>query len=408
MHVALNAVGGIHWMGGANYINNIVKSLAFLPGEERPELSLVMPGGVDTVPFQEAVAGCQRVLPMPFWGARHVVGCHRDSALKAFGKRLLGSTAVWRMLRSRMQCNSFRKSLPLLREAGVDVVFPLQFSVGGDFALPWIGWVPDLQYRRLPQYFADHVTRAYDQVNEGLARDAPLVVVSSQDSASDFLRMFPRVGDRLRIFRFCTIPKPEWFAGDPAVEAAALGVEGPYFVIPNQFVSHKNHEVALEAWRCLRDRGVDATLICTGDVHDVHNGSRIIGFRDFLARHHLEGRVLFTGILPRVRQVQLLRGAVAILQPSRFEGWSTVVEDARALGKPLILSDLAIHREQDPPMTEYFAPDDSVSLVRLVETMLARREMGGSYGSSGIDAAHRQRIMAMARSFVGICAEVGR
>jgi hypothetical protein len=37
-----------------------------------------------------------------------------------------------------------------------------------------------------------------------------------------------------------------------------------------------------------------------------------------------------------------------MINPSRFEGWSTPIEEAKAFATPLILSDLAIHREQAP------------------------------------------------------------
>ena len=49
-----------------------------------------------------------------------------------------------------------------------------------------------------------------------------------------------------------------------------------------------------------------------------------------------------------------MRKAMAVIQPSLFEGWSTVVEDARALGKPMILSDFPVQIEQDPPSSDYF------------------------------------------------------
>lgn len=35
-----------------------------------------------------------------------------------------------------------------------------------------------------------------------------------------------------------------------------------------------------------------------------------------------------------------------MVQPSRFEGWSTVIEDAKALGRPIIATDIAVHQEQ--------------------------------------------------------------
>ena len=59
-------------------------------------------------------------------------------------------------------------------------------------------------------------------------------------------------------------------------------------------------------------------------------------------------------------------GANALLNPSRFEGWSTTVEEAKAVGTPMLLSDIAVHREQ-APQARFFAPDDALSLANEIE-----------------------------------------
>jgi hypothetical protein len=55
------------------------------------------------------------------------------------------------------------------------------------------------------------------------------------------------------------------------------------------------------------------------------------------------------------------------VQPSLFEGWSTVVEDARVLGRRLLLSDIPVHREQNPAGAEYFEPENVEALAALME-----------------------------------------
>ena len=72
------------------------------------------------------------------------------------------------------------------------------------------------------------------------------------------------------------------------------------------------------------------------------------------------------GLIPRVDQIQLMRRCLAVIQPSLFEGWSTVIEDARALGKPMLVSDFPVHLEQNPPHTYFFErhnPDQLASLM---------------------------------------------
>ena len=51
------------------------------------------------------------------------------------------------------------------------------------------------------------------------------------------------------------------------------------------------------------------------------------------------------------------------------EGWNTLIEDAKALGRPIICSDIKVHREQAPSALDYFSPQDP---ERLAEILLDR------------------------------------
>jgi glycosyltransferase involved in cell wall biosynthesis len=51
-----------------------------------------------------------------------------------------------------------------------------------------------------------------------------------------------------------------------------------------------------------------------------------------------------------------------MINPSRFEGWSTPIEEAKAFSTPLLLSDIAIHREQ-APLARFFDPASPATLA---------------------------------------------
>ena len=53
----------------------------------------------------------------------------------------------------------------------------------------------------------------------------------------------------------------------------------------------------------------------------------------------------------------------ALINPSRFEGWSTTVEEAKSFGVPMILSDIDVHREQTGGVARYFGTDDPEALA---------------------------------------------
>ena len=58
--------------------------------------------------------------------------------------------------------------------------------------------------------------------------------------------------------------------------------------------------------------------------------------------------------------------SVAVIQPSKFEGRSSTVEQAKSMGKKILLSNIGIHKEQNPLRGEYFSPDNFKELSKLL------------------------------------------
>ena len=71
-------------------------------------------------------------------------------------------------------------------------------------------------------------------------------------------------------------------------------------------------------------------------------------------------------MVPYSDVVALMIYSQAVINPSFFEGWSTTVEEAKSLGKQVILSDIAVHREQDPARAGYVGTDDPDGLAALL------------------------------------------
>ena len=69
-----------------------------------------------------------------------------------------------------------------------------------------------------------------------------------------------------------------------------------------------------------------------------------------------------------------MQASVAVLNPSRFEGWSVSVEEAKSLGKLVLLSDIDVHREQAPPDGVYFGVDDAAGLARSIAGVWAAHD----------------------------------
>ena len=117
--------------------------------------------------------------------------------------------------------------------------------------------------------------------------------------------------------------------------------------------------------------------------------------RRLLADLEIADRVRLLGLVPRKDQMQIFRHATLVLQPPLFEGWSTVLEDAKALGRPVLASDIAVHREQfesaGDGTASFFPPTDHEALAAALAVRW-RRVPPGPDPTSETDANARNRV----------------
>jgi len=377
--------GSGSWLGGLYYLQNLALALSALPEGERPELVGLAPS--EDGEFQPGeFEGILRLAP--FRG-----GDPRRTLVGRIRHRL-----------ERILERPSRQPVGLDRAAErerLDVLFPT-FEERPLRRAVYLPWVPDLQHLHLPENFSveerERRTRAIDLV----ARHAALVVVSSAAAAADLAGTCPEATDKTRVLRFTTVPREEWFLDDPDQTVERLGLPETFLLLPGQFWVHKNHGVAFEAVRILRERGAQVCLVCTGSPNDHRRPEHFELLRTFLERHRLEGSVRILGVVPRVEYVHLLRAAGGLVQTSLFEGWSSVVEDARALGKASLLSDIPVHREQNPDGARYFPAADAEALADGMAQLLSTSPPGNEREAL---ERQRERVATYARAFASVARE---
>lgn len=311
------------WMGGRYYLHHVIQMLRALPSEETWRVAdLWWRNEPREDPFSEVRARIEE---------RVVVSPPR------------GLARVARSLRRRW--TRTRDARDLFHKADISAVFPvLPCSNPG---IPFVFWIPDFQYVHLPELFSADLSRWYQNHNTRNVAQADHIVLSSEHARNDLGNVYSdKEVSRSSVVHFCSTPSPEWWREDPEEAAARWDLPERFAILPNQFSHHKNHEVIFEAAAILRERGESITIVCTGSNFGFRGNGYWEGLMRFRSQHSLEESIRTLGFVPRRDYIALLRRSVFVLQPSRFEGWSTVVEDAKALGKRLLVSDIDVHREQ--------------------------------------------------------------
>lgn len=258
----------------------------------------------------------------------------------------------------------------LLKAHGIAVLSHAWFVYKGRAPFPILGWIPDFQYLHLPELALDPEEET--RQNRMIIAQSDIVILSSHDAFEDFARIAsPEQRSRGRVLPFVSQPRNS--EASHAVTAEALekkyGFAGKFFFLPNQFWAHKNHIVVLRAVKMLKERGVDVLVLCTGNVKDyrIAGSGYIDNLYAYIKAHGLENHFKILGLVDYNDVLAMMKNSVAVLNPSRFEGWSSTVEEAKSMGKPVILSRIGVHLEQKPANGRYFEPDDAAGLSNFLE-----------------------------------------
>jgi glycosyltransferase involved in cell wall biosynthesis len=339
LRIAFTTIPRRLWAGGYNYQSNLFAALnRYLPGEFTP---VVFAGHRDD---DADLAAFERIPGVEI--VRSAAFDNRSSGL---------STAL--------AIGLDRAAAAEFGAHRIDVVFESARFFGWRLPYPAVAWFPDFQHRQLPQLFARSERWRRDlgfriQIASGRA-----IMLSSESALQDCMRFYPNLTNPASVVRFATEPAPESLSANSSDVIAQYGLPPKYFYLPNQFWRHKNHGVVVEALRISANRGTDIVVVATGGKDD----PRESGYFDSVMRRveacGLASNFRYLGMVPLPHVYALLRASTALINPSRFEGWSTTVEEAKSFGVPMILSDIEVHREQTGGTARYFAIDDPEALA---------------------------------------------
>ena len=243
-------------------------------------------------------------------------------------------------------------------------------SVGRHSKIKCIGWIPDFQHKYLSELFSKAEINYRDLMHRKLFKECTSVIVSSCDSLADVKKFYPEYVDKTKVLQFVAGPLEKIRLLSREELEYKYKFSGPYFHVPNQFWVHKNHKTVIDALGVLKEKGIKTLVILTGKTYD-HRQPQY--FNDIMAHiedQNLKDSLRILGVVPYCDLVSIMRNSIAIINPSSFEGWSSTVEEAKSLGKRVILSDIPVHREQNPQGGYFFGVNDAEMLADILQNIL--------------------------------------
>ena len=173
-----------------------------------------------------------------------------------------------------------------------------------------------------------------------------------------------------------------------------------YFYLPNQFWTNKNHRLVIDALLILKAQGQKVNVICTGKPVDGRQPEYFDELMRYREQQGLTDAFRVLGVVPYPDMQSLMAHACAVINPSRFEGWSTTVEEAKTLHRRLLLSDIGVHREQSPMNADFFGVDDAPELARLL--MVCAGEDMRVLSEAEICTDYASRVKEFGQNFLDI------
>lgn len=342
MKIAFKLISGDSWYGGISYLGSLFYVLRY-SCKDKLILSLLVTNDRGDIPSALS---------------RNVDELIHLEKLRRWTMSWFLNKAMEKVTQKNLQLEN------ILRQHKVDALFGTLLNTY--IKIPTLSWIPDFQHIHLPEMFTDEERKERD---EGFVKTAKLstrVILMSESVKNDFEKFAPEYRHKARVLKTVT-PIPETvYESDLDKILNLYNIPEKFIYLPNQFWKHKNHELVFNALKILKDRGSQVLLVCTGFPGDYRHTGYFAGLFQKLSEWGIRNQVIYLGMIPYEHVLLLMRQSICVVNSSLFEGFGLTLSEAKSLGKQVLLSDIPVHREQNPAKAVFFNPYDAEGLAEKI------------------------------------------
>ncbi|MBR1908834.1 glycosyltransferase family 4 protein [bacterium] len=363
INVGIAAADFMTWNGGVDFLKDIILGLEAVADEFNFELYLLEAPNKDYRNYK----GLKRIFKK--FQSNYFTPIKKHDENKDFKEF------------KKLKFISFspNKLKQVIKKYKIDVIVPCLPTKYLELDIPTIGYLYDCQCKYYPEFFSKKVIKKTEKFFKKNLDTGKRIVVNSHDTKKDILKFYKAKDENILVLPFS--PKiNERYLEDYSEEIKKYNLPKKYFMISNQFWKHKNHKTAFEAISKLvkEDLYKDVQLICTGPMEDDRAPEHIKELKEFIKNNQLENTIRCLGMIPKAEQLEIMKHAQALIQPTLFEGdpgagagWSAI-----SLGVPCIFSDISVNLEiQGHPLVTYFKALDVDDLTEKMKEALSKKRI---------------------------------
>ena len=269
------------------------------------------------------------------------------------------------------RCINYEK---FFKDKNIDVlshinVYSNNLILGKKSAVKTLSLIADFQHHYLPENFSFR-QRILRNLNIYLSCFfSSKILLLSKDGQKDLKKISKKGFHNSSISRSIFVPPQKKEIINLKLLKKKFNFNSNYFFLPNHYWKHKNHKLVLDSLNFLKkkNRLGNILVLSTGSKDDQKGFEIFKKLMEFNKFNNLEKNYRYLGVVSNIELMSLMFHSVAVINPSEFEGRSSTVEQAKSLGKQIILSNIKIHKEQKPENAKYFKVDDYKALSIIIE-----------------------------------------
>ena len=381
--IAFHTLGNETWHAGTIYLFYLLKALRHFTGDE-VSLSLLLSDIGDQAP-EDLLKLVDESLAYPDCGRWTLPWFASRASARLFGRD------VW--------ADRF------FRKRGVHIIAFGRAPQGS--RIPLFAWIPDFQHIHMPEMFSPGEVAMRNELFPRLAEDSSRIILLSETVKRDLKSFLPKHADKARVVSPASYIPGTVYEREPRSVCNIYTLPEKFIYLPNQFWKHKDHSTAFRAVKILKDQGLRIFIVCSGPVNDYRHPNHFSSLLQQASHLGIRNQIAFLGVLPREHVYMMIRQSACVMNPSLFEGFGMVVDEARSVGKRLLLSDIEAHREQLPPQAVFFSPGDEQDLALKMKLIWEEQSPGPDLKLE-VEAQRimPRRLKAFGKSFMAVACEL--
>ncbi len=213
--------------------------------------------------------------------------------------------------------------------------------------------VHDIAFERYPQFFSRKFVLYYRWLIPNVLRNSRHIITVSEFSKREISLFYGIDTGRITV-----VPNASAFSKESAGNAVKPHPR-PYFLFVGSLDPRKNLVFLLKAFSEAGLTGVD--LVIAGAAH------ASFALNPAIEQYRHMPNIIFTGYVSDAQLRSYYAGALALVNPSLYEGFGLPVAEALSIGCPVLASDIEAFREVGGTDVVYFNTTDASELSNLLE-----------------------------------------